>query len=180
MLPHDNYPIDISITNPPISPSQEREEGRLYSFADVEERLVEAMLVMRRLSDREAGWLRVKASWPDIIRDHEAGDYDARGYLGNSSDIPLKPLPATRRDIAMMEEAFAWVLAAKPDDRKLIALAIGALARGEKRVPWMKLRKPMGLTRGADGLRMRYERAMRKVVKAANASISAAFACQTV
>ncbi|MCK0531760.1 hypothetical protein [Sphingobium agri] len=152
----------------------------MYSFADVEERLVEAMLVMKRLSDREAGWLRVKASWPDIIRERELGDYDARGYLGNSSDIPLKPLPATRKDIAMMEEAFAWVLAAKPDDRRLIALAIGALARGEKRVPWMKLRKPMGVTRGADGLRMRYERAMRKVVIAANASKSAPVACQTL
>ena len=152
----------------------------MYSFADVEERLVEAMLVMKRLSDREAGWLRVKASWPDIIRERELGDYDARGYLGNSSDIPLKPLPATRKDIAMMEEAFAWVLAAKPDDRRLIALAIGALARGEKRVPWMKLRKPMGVTRGADGLRMRYERAMRKVVIAANARKSASVACQTL
>lgn len=152
----------------------------MYSFADVEERLVEAMLVMRRLSDREAGWLRVKASWPDIVREHEAGDYDARGYLGNSSDIPLKPLPATRRDIAEMEEAFAWVLAAKGRDRRLIALAIGALARGEKRVPWGKLLRPMGLKLGQHGLRKRYERAMHLVVKAANAQKSAAFACQTV
>ncbi|WP_370169799.1 hypothetical protein [Sphingobium abikonense] len=152
----------------------------MYSFADVEERLVEAMLVMRRLSDREAGWLRVKASWPDIVREHEAGDYDARGYLGNSSDIPLKPLPATRRDIAEMEEAFAWVLAAKERDRRLIALAIGALARGEKRVPWGKLLRPMGLKLGQHGLRKRYERAMHLVVKAANAQKSAAFACQTV
>lgn len=152
----------------------------MYSFADVEERLVEAMRVMKRLSDREAGWLRVKASWPDIVREHEAGDYDARGYLGNSSDIPLRPLPATRKDIAEMEQAFAWVLAAKPDDRKLIALAISALARGEKRVPWMKLRKPMGVKLGAHGLRKRYERSMRAVVKAANASISGASACQTL
>lgn len=152
----------------------------MYSFADVEERLVEAMLVMRRLSDREAGWLRVKASWPDIVREHEAGDYDARGYLGNSSDIPLKPLPATRRDIAEMEEAFAWVLAAKERDRRLIALAIGALARGEKRVPWGKLLRPMGLKLGQHGLRKRYDRAMHLVVKAANARKSAGFACQTV
>lgn len=180
MLPHDDQTTDIITIYPPMSPSQEREEGRLYSFADVEERLVEAMLVMKRLSDREAGWLRVKASWPDIIRERELGDYDARGYLGNSSDIPLKPLPATRKDIAMMEEAFAWVLAAKPDDRRLIALAISALARGEKRVPWMKLRKPMGVTRGADGLRMRYERAMRKVVIAANVRKSVPVACQTL
>lgn len=152
----------------------------MYSFADVEERLVEAMLVMKRLSDREAGWLRVKASWPDIVRDHEAGDYDARGYLGTSSDIPLKPAPATRKDIGMMEEAFGWVLAAKPDDRKLIALAITALARGEKRVPWMQLRKPMGLKLGAHGLRKRYERSMYLVVKAANARLAGAVACQTV
>lgn len=152
----------------------------MYSFADVEERLVEAMLVMKRLSDREAGWLRVKASWPDIIRERGLGDYDARGYLGNSSDIPLKPLPATRKDIALMEEAFAWVLAAKPDDRRLIALAIGALARGEKRVPWMKLLRPMGLTLGAHGLRKRYERSMRAVVKSANARLAGAVACQTV
>jgi hypothetical protein len=163
-----------------IALNERAEASALMSFADVEERLVEAMLVMRRLSDREAGWLRVKASWPDIVREHEAGDYDARGYLGNSSDIPLKPLPATRRDIAEMEEAFAWVLAAKERDRRLIALAIGALARGEKRVPWGRLLRPMGLKLGQHGLRKRYERAMHLVVKAANAQKSAAFACQTV
>lgn len=151
----------------------------MYSFADVEQRLIEALLVMWRLSDREAGWLRVKARWPDIVREHEAGDYDGRGYLGNSSDIPLKPLPATRRDIALMEEALSWVLAAKPDDRKLIALAIGALAKGEKRVPWMKLLRPMGLKLGAHGLRKRYERSMRAVVKAANAGLLRAGGCQT-
>ncbi|SCW77497.1 hypothetical protein SAMN02927924_02803 [Sphingobium faniae] len=152
----------------------------MYSFADVEERLVEAMLVMRRLSDREAGWLRVKASWPDIVGEPEPGDYDARGYLGNSSDIPLRPLPATRNDIAMMEEAFAWVMAAKAEDRRLIALAIGALARGEKRVPWMRLRKPMGIKLGAHGLRKRYDRAMHQVVKAANQGLLRPTACQTL
>ena len=152
----------------------------MYSFADVEERLVEAMLVMRRMSDREAGWLRVKACWPDIVREYEAGDYDARGYLGTSSDIPLRPLPASRRDIADMEQAFAWVLAAKPEDRRLIALAIGALAQGAKQVPWMRLRKPMGIKLGAHGLRKRYGRAMHVVTKAANAQISEGFACQTV
>lgn len=152
----------------------------MMSFDDVEQRLVDALLVMKRLGDREAGWLRVKASWPDIVREREAGDYDAHGYLGKSSDIVIKPLPATRRDIAEMEQAFAWVLAAKPDDRKLIALAIGALARGEKRVPWRRMLKPMGMTRGADGLRMRYQRGMRPVVKAANASISGAVHCQTL
>ena len=107
MLPTNNDPIDIITLLPPISPSQEREEGRMYSFADVETRLVEAMLVMRRMSDREAGWLKVKACWPDIVRDRNAGDYDARGV--DMGPPPLRPLPASRRDIAEMEEAFGWV-----------------------------------------------------------------------
>lgn len=145
----------------------------MYSFADVEERLVEAVRVMARMGDREAGWLRVKASWPDIVREREAGDYDAHGYLGKSSDIVIRPLPATRRDVADMEEAFGWVVAAREEDRKLIALAIGALARGEKRVPWMRLKRPMGVALGADGLRKRYERAMHLVVRRANARICA-------
>lgn len=150
----------------------------MYSFADVEMRLVEAMLVMRRMSDREAGWLKVKACWPDIVRDRNAGDYDARGV--DMGPPPLRPLPASRRDIAEMEEAFGWVMVVKPEDRKLIGLAITALARGEKQVPWMHLRKPMGVKLGADGLRMRYGRAMHKVTKAANAAISKALLCQTV
>lgn len=163
---------DNTIFYPPICPSLEREEGRFLSFSDVEERLVEAMLVMRRMGDREAGWLRVKSAWPDIVREYEVGDYDARGYLGTSSDIPLRPLPASRRDVDAMEEAFGWVQAAPERDRRLIALAIGSLAQGEKRVPWSQLLRPMGLKLGQHGLRKRYERAMRQVVQAANARIS--------
>ena len=150
----------------------------MLSFSDVEERLVEAMLAMRRMSDREAGWLRVKACWPDIVREDSRGDYDARGV--DMGPPPLRPLPASRRDIAQMEEAFGWVMAVKPEDRKLIGLAITALAQGQKQVPWMQLRKPMGVKLGAHGLRKRYGRAMHLVVRQANATISKALLCQTV
>lgn len=157
---------------------QRDEVSDLMSFADVEERLVEALLVMGRMSDREAGWLRVKACWPDILRENALGDYDARGV--DMIAPPIRALPATRRDIAEMEEAFGWVQAAPERDRRLIALAIATLARGEKRVPWMRLRKPMGVKLGAGGLRKRYDRAMHLVVKAANAGLARASACQTV
>jgi hypothetical protein len=100
--------------------------------------------------------------------------------MGLAVPPPIRPLPATRRDIAQMEEAFEWVLAAREQDRRLIALAIGALARGEKRVPWARLLRPMGLKMGQDGLRMRYERAMRRVVQAANQGFVRGVACQTL
>jgi hypothetical protein len=150
----------------------------LMTLADVEARLIEALRVLWRLGDREAGWLRVKAFWPDIVRETHVGDHDARG--GDMVAPALRPLPATRRDVVRMEESMEWVLAVKPEDRRLIGLAIGALARGAGAVPWMALRRPMGVKLGAHGLRKRYGRAMRLVVQAANAGLLRASACQTV
>jgi hypothetical protein len=142
----------------------------LLSFAEVEERLIEAMLTCWRHPDRERAWLRVKALWPDVQA--EPGDHDARGGDMKSSDVPLRPLSATRRDIAEMEEAFGWLAGSDPLDRKLIGLVITARARGVKQVPWIRLLAKLGQSHGADGLRMRYERAMGAVCRAANGSFS--------
>ena len=138
------------------------------SYEEVQERLVEAMLVCWRSTDRERGWQQVRSVWPEVLP--EAGDYDARGGEHSSSDVALRPAALTRAEVAAMEEAFGWVAAVQGDDRKVIGLAITALARGASRVPWRQLLRPMGLTRGADGLRMRYSRAMHRVTMAANAA----------
>lgn len=178
MLPHDDYPIDNSNIHPPISPSQNREEGRIMSFADVEARLVEAVRTSWRLPDREAGWLHLRSAWPEIRRDMRDGDYDARGGDGSSSDVALRALPLTRRDVAAMDEAFGWVLAVAAEDRRLVGLALRALARGARRVPWLALRRQMGVRYGADGLRMRYGRAMREICRRANQGLARAAVCQ--
>lgn len=136
------------------------------TFDDVQDRLVEAMLTCWRHPDRERGWLRVKAMWPDVMA--EAGDYDARGGDLVSDGAALRPAALTRRDIDEMEEAFGWVEAVTPGDRKLVGLAIAMLARGKREVSWANLLRPMGLRRGAGGLRMRYGRAMALVATRAN------------
>ena len=145
--------------------------GSLLSFAEVEARLVEAVRVSWRLPDREAGWQRVRSAWPEIMREAAAGDYDARGGDLSSSDVKLRTAAATRGEVVEMERAFDWLTAVGDDDRRLVALAIGCLARGDKQVPWLRLRKPMGVVRGADGLRMRYERAIGKACRRANLAI---------
>lgn len=142
--------------------------GSLLSFAEVEARLVEAVRVSWRLPDREAGWHRVQSAWPEILREASAGDYDARGGDLSSSDVRLRTAAATRGEVVEMEQAFGWLTAVADDDRRLVALAIGCLARGDKQVPWLRLRKPMGIARGADGLRMRYERALARACRRAN------------
>lgn len=137
-------------------------------LADVEARLVEAMHVCWRSPDRERGWLRLRAHWPEVTRELAAGDYDARGADQSSSDVRLRPASLTRAEVAAMDEAFGWLEVVEGVDRRLIGLAIVALARGEARVPWRRLLALMGLTRGADGLRMRYGRAMQRVCARAN------------
>lgn len=133
------------------------------TFADVEDRLVEAMLTCWRYPDRERGWQRIRSAWPEISRDVFAGDYDARGGDGSSSDVAIRPASQTRAEVAEMEEAFGWLDAIAPDDRKLVGLAIIQLARGKREVPWADLLRRMGLDRGADGLRMRYGRALHAI-----------------
>ncbi len=140
----------------------------LLAFDEVEQRLIDAVRTAVGLPDREAAWLRVRSGWPEIVREAAAGDYDARGGDLASSDVPLRTIAATRADVAAMEEAFGWLSVIADEDRRLVAMAIGCLARGAQQVPWMKLRRPLGVAHGADGLRMRYERAMGKVCRYAN------------
>jgi hypothetical protein len=137
----------------------------------VEDRLVEAMLTCWRHADRERGWRRLRSAWPEITRDALAGDYDARG--GDLASAAIKPASLTRAEVGEMEEAFGWVEALKPVDRKVVGLAVSMLARGAREVPWRALLAPMGRTRGADGLRMRYGRAIASIAGRLNARTSA-------
>lgn len=142
--------------------------GRLLSFDDVQERLVEAIRVTWRQPDRERAWLTVRAYWPDIQRHTAFGDYDDRGGDGVSSDVRLRPAALTRLEVADAEEALGWLDAVPVEDRKLIGLAIVALAGGARQVPWSRLLRPMGKARGVDGLRRRYERAIGAVCRRIN------------
>ena len=165
---------DNTTLYPPIDPPKfGRIDNNLpgkdfMTFDDVQDRLVEAMLTCWRYPDRERGWQTLRCAWPEISRDVWAGDYDARGGDGTSADVALRPASQTRIDIAEMEEAFGWLDAIAPDDRKLIGLAIRELARGKREVSWRRLKAAMGIAQGSDGLRMRYGRAITAICIARN------------
>jgi len=142
----------------------------LLTFGDVEERLVAAMLICWRQPNRERGWQQLKAVWPDVFRHTALGDWG--DTVDGVSNPDLRPASATRADIAEMEEAFGWLDHVDPADRKLIGLAISRLAGGAAQIPWLKLLRPMGLARGAEGLRKRYERAMGAMVRRINGSFA--------
>jgi hypothetical protein len=145
-------------------------EDRGWTFAAVQERLVEAMITCWRQPDGERAWQRVVASdgpWRLVMA--EAGDYDGgRGAGAARAEAAIRPASLTRRELAEMEEAFAWCDALRPEERRIVGLAIAALAGGRREVPWRALLRPMGLERGADGLRMRYGRAIARIAARLN------------
>lgn len=151
----------------PIHGSQNEERFRalgLLTFDDVEDRLVEAMALLWQLPDRERGWLKVRAFWPDVRRHNHFGDY---GDMGDDARPPRVPL--SRAQMAAMDEALGWLDHVDPDDRRLIGMVLRRKAGGHQ-VEWMRLLKPMGVRHGADGLRKRYGRALAAVVKRVNAT----------
>jgi hypothetical protein len=137
--------------------------ARFLSFTAVEDRLVEALLTCWRYPDRERGWQTLRSAWPEISRT-DPGDHDARG--GDMTGAVLRPAAQTRAEISEMEEAFGWLDSVAPEDRKLIGLAIVQLAKGKREVSWVDLMRQMGIKRGADGLRMRYSRAITAIAQA--------------
>ena len=157
LYPPNCPPIAGSLDNDPPVP-------RFLSFTAVEDRLVEALLTCWRYPDRERGWQTLRSAWPEISRDVWAGDYDARG--GDGTSAVLRPAAQTRAEIAEMEEAFGWLDRVAADDRKLIGLAIVQLAKGKREVSWLDVMRHIGVKRGADGLRMRYSRAIMLIAQA--------------
>src|SRR3546814_8192793 len=88
-------------------------------------------------------------------------------HLGDYADVEAspRPLPLSLEDYARMEQASGWLAYAREQDRPLIALAVAWLAAGYQSVHWLKLRRPLGVTYGADGLRMRYGRAITAIAR---------------
>lgn len=155
-------------------PRREAEAGLLMTFDAVQERMVEAMLLWRRAPDRERGWLTVRAYWPEISRQGWRVDVDGEHDEREADEKPdPRPLPLTRDEVAEMQLVGEWLGLVPEQDRKLVVYALAALASGRRRVPWLRLRRPLGVKLGADGLRKRYGAALAGICAALNAQKTA-------
>jgi hypothetical protein len=135
------------------------EDSSFWTFEQLQERWVETVQQWDRMPDRERGWLKVRAHWPEIKRHGFFGD--GGGELNHADEeAEPKPQPLTRSEVAAMAEAAEWLLLVPEDDRRLVAAALRYLAHDHDRVPWTKLRRRLGEKRTTGALRMRYERAV--------------------
>lgn len=141
---------------------------RDWTFYDVQDRLVEAMLTCWRLPDRERAWSRGASDGPWHLVMPDAAYDGGRGAGEARVEGALRSAAMTRADVAEMDEAFGWVEALSGGERRLVGAVIAELARGRREVSWVRIGRRFGVTRGLDGLRMRYSRAIASIAARLN------------
>jgi hypothetical protein len=137
-------------------------EGSIFwDFQAVEARLVEAMQFQWRTEGGAWGFAS-DGPWHLIVRDW--WDWAAH------EDKPVPRIPLSREQLKRMEEASAWLAYAPERDRKLVVLAVTALAAGRKVVPFRALRGVLRVKPGEDALRKRYAKAISAICTRLNAA----------
>ena len=141
---------------------------------EAEAMLVEAVRLWRRSPGGGRWPFAGDGPWHLTQREGERGDYDARG--GDGEAPRPRPLPLSVREVARRDAVTAWLEMIPDDvDRRLVAAVVVQMERtGASQPDFMALRpwfpKRDGLIYGAEGLRMRYERVLGKLVRRLNGS----------
>ena len=152
----DDHPSDAGR----IDPRRAAAAGLLWTFDAVQARMVEAVQLWWRMPGGGQSPYAADGPW-DLIR-AEWGDY-------YDPDARPRPLPLSRAEVGRMTEASEWMAWVPERDRRLVTLALAMLAKGAAQVAWMRLRRPLGVRLGADGLRKRYGRAISAIAARLNA-----------
>ena len=140
--------------------------------AAIEEEMVACVGLSWRLRDVGGGGASPYAAdgpWHLMVRERNAGDYDARG--GDMDDAPAPRVPVGLEDVARIERGSAWLamLDARPrragltssvSDGAIVAAVLRQKAVGGSRVDWSRVLRSVGLARGKGALSDRYARAM--------------------
>ena len=141
----------------------------IWTFELVEERLVEALRMWRR-TPGQPGPSSTSPYASDIPAElivKDAWEYDARGgdLRSDKEAVPLPPL--SRSQMAERDQVSEWLVYVPDTDRKLVIMVLGIKA-ADRRPEWLQIKRRMGIERGADGLRMRYNRAITSVCNRLN------------
>lgn len=142
-----------------------------WTFDLVREALVETIVLWRR-SPGQGRWpFASDGPWHLMSREAEKGDYDARGGLDVSTEPALRPLPLSRDEVARRDAVSEWLMMVPAAaDRRLLGICLNFHARGYEQLPWARVMRVFGVSRGKDGLQKRYRSALRAIAERLNSS----------
>jgi hypothetical protein len=146
--------------------SDDRAEPVFYSFAIVQEALVDVHDLWRRTP--RVGHRALTSSWPnEMLQRADAGDYDGRG--GDMVAVVPRPLPLTRAEVARRDAVSAWVEHVTGDDnRRIVWAATRQLAAGFSQVSWRKVAFDLRMTGRRGVLSSRYSWSITAICAALN------------
>lgn len=146
--------------------------GMWWTFALVQERLVEAWAFQRRMpAVITASPFAADGPWHLVIRDY--ADMVEQALAGHEL-VALPRVGLRSHEVDQMNEALGWIEHVRPADVRLLALAIASLEASGHRIAWTDiaprcgLRTKTGRAMGPDALRMRYRRAISDIAIALN------------
>jgi len=140
-----------------------------WTFDLVRDVLVETAALWVRSPGDGRSPFAADGPWHLMQRELDAGDYDARGGFDGSSAVSLRPLPLSREDVERRDLVSEWLLLV-PDafDRRLLAECLHWYAEGYRQLPWVRIMRRMGVRRGQEGLKKRWQRAVSAIAVALN------------
>jgi hypothetical protein len=173
---------------PPNLSSHGREE-HFWTFAAVEERLIEAVRLWRR-SPGEGRWpFAGDAPWQLMTRKTRVAIGIEGGLKGRELQLHMQAEdaeeakrwegrersgPLSRDDVARRDEASEWLRHVGEQDRRLVVLVLVKRAAGVQRIDWSRIREQIGAGIENKGLYRRYSRAITAVVKELNRAAASA------
>ncbi|WP_010125893.1 hypothetical protein [Sphingomonas sp. KC8] len=152
--------------------SESEHKSAWWTFAMVQERLVEAWSFQRRMpAVVSASPFAADGPWHLVIRDRV--DMAEQALAGHEL-VALPRVGLRSHEVDSMNEALGWIEHVRRADVRLLALAIASLEASGHRIAWTdiaprcRLKTKTGRAMGPEALQMRYRRAIAAIAKALN------------
>lgn len=160
--------------------------GDFWTFAAVEERLIETMRLWRRSPGGGKWPFASDAPWQLMTRRTRI---EAGGLKGRELQLHMQAEdaeetrrwqgveragPLSRDDVARRDETTEWLTWVAEDSRRIVVLALIERAAGRKRTDWARIKRAVGVEVGNKGVYRRYTRAITGIAKRLNGDFTKA------
>jgi hypothetical protein len=147
-----------------------------WTFALVEERMVEAVGFLDRVSKGGRSPYATDGPWALVIRNRDAGaqvDGEVADWVEVDPDDAVKPRGGLRSaEVDRMEQTLEWIMLVQ--DRKgrlrpLVGMVLQQKQRGANQVDWAEVKRRLRSGDSHDVLRKSYSRAIGRIAAVLNA-----------
>jgi hypothetical protein len=151
-----------------------------WTFAAVEERLVEAMRLWWRSPGGGKWPFAADAPWHLMTRRTRIAAGELKGrelqlhmQAEDADEVKRREGrdewgPLTRDDVARRDEASEWLTWIDGDARKVLIAALVQLAAGRERIDWHRVKASVGVEIGNKGVYRRFTRSIGRIAKRLN------------